>query len=334
MRGIALLFFLGVWLAEAGALECQPPALLKQADGKDDTLHSWCEVDGVRDGVFEVVSLKKGLELRANYKKGELDGRFKRFSDNNTLVADGNYADGKMSGEWVRHWPSGKLRDRGAWKDDKPVGRWQIFDDKGKLEREVTYDAEGKITAEEKPKEKENLTSADRWRLRFGVANTERDNMGDAGGLGLGADLRLFRFGRWFRSDLGVRFVPDLKSKENSTGNTGNNKDQGDKIYSGQLAFSFDLFPNVTDPVALYIRLGIHMINFDKPRPMGGLGLRYHFTNKRQNWLPNGIFAEFSGAEGEDNNQQTSGPGPGNNSNNNQDGGSMTFLAGALWAFF
>ncbi|MGZ3722996.1 MAG: toxin-antitoxin system YwqK family antitoxin [Bdellovibrionales bacterium] len=333
MRFIALLVFLGMWMANAGALECQAPALLKQADGKDDTLHSWCEVKGVREGVYEVVSLKKGLELRANYKKNELDGKFQRFSENGTLVADGFYTGGQMSGEWTRYWSNGEVRDRGTWKDDKPIGRWKSFSNSGELEHDVTYGSDGKITAEEKSRPKENLTSADRWRLRAGFANTKRDTVGNNNGPALGADIRLFGFGRWFRTDLGARIVPDYRT---------DNGNRTEKTHSGQLALSFDLFPNLTDPLALYLRVGVHLIGFDKPRFMGGFGLRYHLTNKRQNWVPNGIFAELSGADGENdnngNNNQSSGPGPGpgtnNNSNNNQGGGSMTVFAGALWAFF
>src|SRR5437868_3287328 len=127
MRPIALLFLFALILPQARALECPSPGVLKQADGKDDTLHSWCEVDGVREGVFEVVSLKKGLEVRATYKKNELDGPFKRFAENNALIAEGNFDHGRMSGEWTRYWANGKVRDQGKWKDDQPVGNWRSY---------------------------------------------------------------------------------------------------------------------------------------------------------------------------------------------------------------
>src|SRR3954471_24456791 len=103
MKSLALLIILQLWIAQAQALDCKPPALLKQADGKDDTLQSWCEVNGVRDGVFEVVSLKKGLEVRAHYQKGELDGPFQRYSENNIVTTEGHYSAGKMNGEWTRY---------------------------------------------------------------------------------------------------------------------------------------------------------------------------------------------------------------------------------------
>lgn len=333
MRLVALIIILGLWIAKAGALECPAPALLKQADGKDDTLHSWCELDGVREGVYEAVSLKTGLELRAHYKKNELNGRFQRFL-NNKAVVDGNFTAGDMTGEWTRYWDNGEVRDRGTWNEDKPIGRWRNFSDKGKLKGEVNYDAQGKIIAQEKPKPENNLTSADRWRLRAGIAHTERDQLGGAGGIGVGADHRLFNFGRWFRTDLGARIVPDNRAQN---GNSGYNYN-AEKVYSGQFALSFDLIPNVSDPVVFYCRFGIHLIAFEKTRLMGGLGLRYHLTNKRQNWIPNGLFAEFSGSEGSNNNNnnngQNPGPGSGPSSNNNQAGGAETFFAGALWSYF
>jgi antitoxin component YwqK of YwqJK toxin-antitoxin module len=340
MRLILVIF--GLWMAKAGALECQSPALLKQADGQGDTLHSWCEVEGVREGIYEVVSLRNGLELRATYKKNKLDGPFKRFS-NNTVVVDGNYSAGHMSGEWIRHWSSGEVRDRGTWKDDRPTGKWQTFTDKGTLENEVTYDAEGKVVSEEIPKPKKKLTSADHWRLRLGFAHTKRDSIGDTQGVAVGADYRLFGFGRWFRTDIGLRIVPDYRSDNNfNTGNCNNNcsYNNGSKVYSGQFALSFDFFPNLTDPIVFYGRFGVHDIAFNKPRVMAGIGLRYHFTNQRENWVPNGIFAEFSASDGENNgnnnnnNNQGPGPGPGPNNNSNNGSGAETFFVGALWAFY
>lgn len=337
MRWISLLLTFGMWIPLVSALECQSPALLKQADGKDDTLHSWCELNGVREGVYEVVSLKKGLEIRAHYKNDKLDGRFQRFSENNILITDGTFTAGAMAGEWTRNWTSGKIRDRGTWKDDRPIGRWQSYNESGRLDREVTYDVNGKIIGEEKPivKPKEKLVSADRWRLRVAFAHTSRDHGGDTSGPAVGADRRVFGVGRWLRADLDARVVPDKKLKSSNYGNTTNNN--YDKVYSGQLAMSFDLFPNLTDPVVLYGLIGVHFVDFDKARMLGGLGLRYHFTNSRQNCWPNGLFAELSHAEGggdSNTNNQSSGPGPGNNTNNNQEGGSETLSAGLLWSFF
>ena len=276
-----ILFFL-FSLHSAQALECQSPSITRRTEGDSNTLHTWCELNGIREGGFESFSVQDGVTLKAYYKNGQLDGGFQRFYPGGKVSTEGYYTQNQMSGPWTRYWENGKKRDHGTWSKDKPVGRWLYYKQDGKIEREVVYDNEGKIVKVRKPSTK--LRSSSLWRVRAGVARADVSRGNHEGehvhvGAVVGLDLRLFEWPSWLRGELLARIVPEYYVKTER------------KVYSGQLSLGLDLFPAFFDPFVLTVKLGPHFTNFQKVRGSGGLGLRYQWNNK---W---GVFLEGTGME-------------------------------------
>jgi hypothetical protein len=335
------IFVLALFFASSSwALECKAPAHLVQAEGKNQTLFSWCEADGVKNGPFEQFSVKDGLQVRANYASGKLDGEFKRFFPGGQVEVEGTYKDGQMTGRWTRYNENGKKRDQGEWLNENPTGHWAFYDAHEEQTREITYDGQGKVvtTAEAKPRE---LRTSDFWRLRLGLAHAQGgDGGGHAEGPIAGVDLHLFDLGRWFRSELSARVLPEFihnDNNSNTTPNTNTNtNNNGHSGYSGQATLDFEPFTGWLDPFAFTFRLGPHFSGFDKANLYLGLGLRYQWRTREKGFHMPGAFVEFGGLDDNHDNgggNNNCGPGPGscNNNNNNNHGGGNIAAVGLLF---
>ena len=263
----------------ANAVECQAPAVAKKVEGENNTLHSWCEVNGVKEGPFETFSVEQGLQTKAQYHNGQLDGPFYRYWPGGKVATQGNYTQDQMSGTWIRYWDNGEKRDEGNWEKDRPVGKWKYYREDGSLERLVLYDSDGNKVKGKKINAKARSDNKWNFRLGFAHAQVERgSNEGERGtnGVGGGVDLRLFS-GRWLRGELETRVLPEYWPKKEH------------QVYSGQVGFGLDVFPAWLDPFAITLRLGAHASAFDKVKAYGGFGFRYHFSDHF------GVFFEASG---------------------------------------
>lgn len=309
------------------ALECAKDAKLVQTDGKDNTLHSWCEANGKRNGPYEVFAVNGGLKVQAQYKDGKLDGPFKRFDAEGNPQTEGAYSNGQMSGVWTRYWSKEKIRDQGEWKNGSPVGEWRFLDPSTAAERKVTYGAKGKA---EGPKDLES-----NWRFITGYIHTDRYGYNEPGRDGdkgytvdliaLGVERRVVNWKRYLRLDVGARLLPEKLAQSK------------DVVVSGQLALSLELLRNLTGPVGLYTRLGAHFTDFDKDRFSFGLGVRYHLKRYKAGTFFSGFFAELGYVDYEDDRYRydsSNNPGPVQSNNDDGDSGLDTFFTGVYWSVF
>lgn len=297
----------------------------------NQSLLSWCEENGLKNGLFEQFSVKNGVEVRAVYVDGKLGGEFTRFWPDGRPAVSGEFKDGEMSGQWTRFREDGTKQDQGSWLRDKPTGPWKYFDASGAVIREVTYDDHGKII----PPKETGLRTSDSFRLRMGLSHSGGgSNNGDNGGPMLGADLHLFQLGRIVRSELSVRIGPDKVSNDNN-GNCGgmgpcNNGAKG--TYSGELALGLEPLPALLDPFAFTIRIGPHFADFKKPHLLVGLGLRYQWQERRKGFHMPGAFFEFGGiVDDNGNNNGNNNCGGPNGCNGNSNGNSNFASAGLLF---
>lgn len=282
MKFVLLLF---AFFANAGwALECEPPTVSKQVAGQEQTLMSWCETAaGVKDGAFEQFSVKHGLEVQAHYSNGKLDGSFKRLFPNGKVDTEGSFQDGRMTGVWTRYWDNGRIHDQGTWRDDHPVGEWKAYDTRGRIVRQTRFDESGKRLSSREY----SLRTSERWRFRFGVTHAETgDHQKSADGPSIGVDFHLFELGRWLRSEISTRVLPEYNQEKDAS------------TYSGQLTLAFEPIPYWLDPFAVTFRIGPNWTGFDKTRLSFNLGLRYEWQDPQPDFQIYGAYLEFGGADG------------------------------------
>jgi hypothetical protein len=302
----------------ASALECAPPAKLKQKEGEGKTLHSWCEVEGKRQGSYEVFQVEQGLQSRAQYENGELHGHFQRFFSNGRVQADGEYARGKMNGHWTRHWPNGMLRDEGQWSEDLPSGTWKYYDEAGKLVREVAYAKNGEKHEVEKKTEAPPAPEPrdDHFRIRGGYLMAKRNQEQKLHFVGLGAEQKLFRWGRWLRTDFSARFFSErIPAKSNA-------------VASAQAGVLFDWLPGFTRPIYFSTRFGAHFTEYKDDHFFFSLGLRYTPLRFKKGFAWSGVFLEINNVKYHDAHRNY-----GNNTQNNREDLDL-FFAGLSFSFF
>jgi hypothetical protein len=284
----------------ASALECAAPAVLKQADGPGNTLHSWCETGGKREGVYEVFAMEGGQQLHAEFKNGKLDGKFRRFQ-NGKLITEGTFRDGKMEGEWTRYRQDGSKLDHGMWKDDHPVGQWGA----------IEFDASGK---------KIEKIADHNSRLDVGIARSKASNSGDTVFFALGGERRLWRPFGWLQIDLTARIYKEKLPEKN------------DGVMSFQAGLAFDLLRSLTNPFNIYFRLGPNLPQMKHPHMFGSVGVRY-LPDSNNHW--GGVFLELIDvAYGGDlyDQQNNCGPGPGPCMKNDKIN-SDTLILGTMYSF-
>jgi len=284
----------------AMALECKAPARLVQAAGENQTLMSWCEVDGAKEGPFEQFSVQHGLEVRANYAHGKLEGPFQRFFPDGKVASEGQFKNDEMSGEWTRYSASGERRDVTKWAGGNSV------------------------TAA--PKTDTHIRTSDSYRIRFGVAHvTSGDNNGgDNGGPELGVDFHLFELGRWLRFELDARVMPDYSRNGDGSGN---------HEYSAALGLAFEPLSGFLSPFALTIAPGPYLVHFKDARFGGFIGLRYQWQPARPGFHIHGVYVQGGGHDNKDNGCSYCGQngGPGQGSQQGSGGGSQFLEAGVLF---
>jgi hypothetical protein len=282
MRLVTLVLLVSV-IQPVLALECKAPARLQQAEAEGQTLLSWCEADGVKDGPFEQFSVQGGLQVRANYEKGRLQGEFRRYFPGGKVATEGEFKDGKMSGHWKRYHEDGRLRDESDWSEDVPRQSAKI----------------------EKPEPV--LRTSHRWDLRLGLAHSDnnvKDNQVTRPGAG--ADLRLFEWS-WVRFELAGRILPEYDQQKKN------------KAYAMQLGLNLEPLPRLLDPVALSVGLAPHFIGGHSYMALT-VGARYLWREQGKGFSLSGAFFELTGSvDNHDDNQNNGYQGPGPGPMNNQD---------------
>jgi len=79
------------------------------------------------------------LEIKRNYKDGELEGLYENYYENGQLEIKGNYKDGELDGFSEYYYASGQLKAKGNYKDGKYEGLWEGYRENGRLKYKNNY---------------------------------------------------------------------------------------------------------------------------------------------------------------------------------------------------
>ena len=95
--------------------------------------------DGEKDGTWEYFYYTGQPEKVTNYSNGQLNGGYKYFYDNGQLNVDGNYTKGKKDGSWVWYTKTSTRDQSGTFKNDLQDGEWTYWFPTGELSYSAKY---------------------------------------------------------------------------------------------------------------------------------------------------------------------------------------------------
>jgi uncharacterized protein len=107
---------------------------------KDGIRINQYDIEGNKQGYWELYYSNGKLEYKGSYLNGLRDGYFEEYYSNGKIFLKGSYVNGNLNGLFEEYYFSnGKLESKGNYKDGKEDGIWFYYYERGGVEVKANY---------------------------------------------------------------------------------------------------------------------------------------------------------------------------------------------------